>query len=604
MIEAQDTEKIVQELCFQGIPVCPGVAIGELFLLNSTIHTSEIKEEKVPFEKVDQEVSRYYKALQDSQSDIISLKSQTAAGIKGEIVTKILEAHLDIMKDPLITRDVAHAIRKVKKNAEFVFQSVMGEFEQKFKKSISKPFFMERLQDIQDVSRRIIKNLRARDTERMSSTTCSFIIFADQLLPSDTMEADLMHIKGFVTRVGAHTSHTAIIARSGGIPYVVGIDLNEINGAELNKATVIVDGMTGRVIFNPTEYTVTQYRQEQQMLLREKNHEGLQALSYQVKQSVRKKENLISISANLDTPDDLGKLQAFHPKVSIGLFRSEFVVLSNRQFPSEEEQTALYTQMIRSSPDAPVIRLFDIGADKVTPEIINEAEINPALGCRGIRWLLRHEDILVTQLKSLWRASVFGKIQVLLPMITDVEEVKVVKLIVNMVHDDLVMQGCCLIRANLSIGSMIEVPSAVITAEALAQECGFLSLGTNDLSQYTLASDRDNASVRCYPLHPAIVRMIALTVDAAKKANVPLSVCGEAAGSPLFLPLLFGLGIRKISASLTALPGLFVAAELLEVEATVLLAQEALKLSSYDDLEALLRQYATEARIKNKSKSF
>lgn len=534
-----------EEKYLRGFPICPGISIGRPFLF--TAHEEKVPEFKVPDHKIDSEIARYYRALKESRTDLVQLRSRlTQEG--GQEAAAILSTHLEMMHDPYMTVRVEEAIREKGKNTEYVFKTVIGEWEKKFSK-ISDQLFRERLKDFQDISRRIIAHLCKKERCSLAKITSKVIIFAHELAPSDTAEASSACIEAFVTRSGSETSHVAIMARSRGIPFVSNVDFPRFEGSLPSR--VIVDGRRGEVILDPSKKTLATFRQERrkqnvfvQGLKNARFHEAETIDGYKPR-----------LSANIEMFGELDALEQYGGE-GIGLFRTEYLFLAKDSFPTEEEQFLVYKNMVEKlDGHSAVIRTFDIGGDKFGDFYPTRYEKNPYLGCRAIRLMLKEKAAFKTQIRAILRASAFGEVSILFPMISGLAELREASSLVEEGKKELRSQGIPFTR-TLKIGCMIEVPSAAITCDILAKECDFLSIGTNDLVQYALAVDRGNPQMSYLytPTHPSIIRLIKMVVEEGCRAKTPVSVCGEIAADPKFTALLLGLGVHELSVSAPALP--------------------------------------------------
>lgn len=526
-----------EEVILYGCPICPGIAIAPPFFFIQP--KEEVPEFLVPRDQIEGEVARYYQALQHSRRDLVALQKRLRAEGGGEAVA-ILHTHLEMMKDPMMTADVEKEIRLKGKNTEFAFHTVIGGYEKRFSK-ISDLFFQERVKDFRDIARRIIFHLQKKDRPSLNKIKERSIVFAHELVPSDTAEARTEQIEAFVTDAGSDTSHVAIMAREKGIPFVSKIvlpaDIQNISGP------VIVDGETGYVILYPRPDTLRQYKKKREQL-----HQKTLLLHHErLGQAISVDGVAIRVTANVEAfdptigPDLLGA-------DGVGLFRSEYLFLSKGSFPTEEEQLLVYKKLVEASAgQRVVIRTFDVGGDKLGTSYPSRFETNPYLGCRATRLMLREPSVFKIQLRAILRASVFGDIQLLLPMISGVEELRCVKTLIHEVQQECASKGIAF-RSPL-VGCMLEVPSAVLTVDLLLQECDFVSIGTNDLVQYTLAVDRGNHAMEYLyqTTHPAILRSILRVTQEAKKQKKRVSLCGEIAADPSFVPLLLGLGIEELS---------------------------------------------------------
>lgn len=534
-----------RETYLQGYPICPGIAIGRPFFF--TVAEENIPIFSVPDDQIDQEVDRYYRALKNSQKDLLYLQKRLQKE-GGTEAASILAAHLEITRDPLMTVQVEEAIREKGKNTEYVFKTVIGEYEEKFSK-ITDEFFRERLKDFQDISRRIIGHLRKHERKTLSQLDFGSIVFAHELSPSDTAEANMEMIEAFVTRSGAETSHVAIMARAKKRPFVTNVDFPELSVTM--PPQVVVDGRSGIVIINPSKETIAEYRQSKKKL--KIQVKGLQKSN--VLEAVTIDGYKIKLSANVEMYNELDTLSQYGGE-GIGLFRSEYLFLAKDAFPTEDEQFLIYRSIVEKMDGHPsVIRTFDIGGDKLGNFNMSRYEKNPYLGCRAIRLMLRERVVFKTQIRAILRASAFGDVCILFPMISGVLELREAKLLVEEAKNDLLQKGIPFAR-NILIGCMIEVPSAAITCDILAKESDFFSIGTNDLVQYALAVDRGNPAMSYLynPAHPSIIRMIKLVVEEGNRAEKPVAVCGEIAADRRFTSLLLGLGVHELSISPPSLP--------------------------------------------------
>jgi phosphotransferase system enzyme I (PtsI) len=565
----------------QGFPICPGIAIGRPFYF--AVAEENIPEFSVPDDQIDHEVDRYYSALTNSRKDLLSLQKRLQKE-GGNEAAAILGAHLEIMHDPFMTIQMEEAIRQKGKNTEYVFKTAIGEYEQKFRK-ISDEFFRERLKDFQDISRRIIGHLRKHERYTLAQLDYKSIVFAHELSPSDTAEANTEVIEAFVTRSGAETSHVAIMARAKGIPFVSNVDFPDFSISA--PPQVIVDGRSGEVIINPTKETIALYREEGKKL--------------KIHVRVLKQSNMLEaetvdgyktcLSANIEMFNELDTLHQYGGE-GVGLFRSEYLFLAREVFPSEEEQFLVYRSIVEKVGGHPsVIRTFDIGGDKLGNFHMSRYEKNPYLGCRAIRLMLKERTVFKTQIRAILRASAFGEVSILFPMISGVLELREAKAIVEEAKRELLEKGIPFAR-NIPIGCMIEVPSAAITCDILAQECDFLSIGTNDLVQYSLAVDRGNPAMSYLytPAHPSILRLIKLVVDEGNRAKKTVSVCGEIAADPRYTPLLLGLGVHDLSVSSPSLPVVKNVIRRLSIIEARKIAEHALSLSTAMEIEELLEE--------------
>lgn len=577
-----------QEVRLTGYPICTGIAIGRPFFFS--VPEDNVPEFLVSSDKIDHEVDRYYKALKSSQQDLLFLRTRLQKE-GGQEAVSILSSHLEMIYDPLMTTQVEEAIREKGKNTEYAFKSVINEYEKKFSK-ITDAFFRERLKDFQDISRRIIGHLRKREQCKLSQLTSPAVVFAHELSPSDTAEANTDVIEAFVTRTGAETSHVAIMARAMGIPFVSNVDFPDLSISI--PPQVIVDGRFGHVIINPTKQSLNYYLEEQKKL-------KIEVVGFQ-KAGVLAAETLdghkTRLSANVEM---IGELDTFlqYGGEGIGLFRSEYLFLARDAFPPEDEQFCVYRNVVEKVAGyRSVIRTFDIGGDKLGNFHMTRYEKNPYLGCRAVRLMRREYEVFKTQMKAILRASAFGEVGILFPMISGITELRECKVVLEEAKAELLRKGIPFSR-SIPIGCMVEVPSAAITCDILAKECDFLSIGTNDLVQYVLAADRDNAAVRYLytPTHPSILRLIKMVVEEGNRFNIPVSICGEIAADPRFTPLLIGLGLQELSIAPPALPTIKERIRSLKLIDAQNVAIEALACATPIEVEELLEREHKKFRL-------
>ena len=574
------------EIRFLGSPVSEGVAIGIPYFINS-FQEAVIPEFAISIGEIDGEIARYRRAIFSSREDLQRLQNDLVNEGSTDAVT-IIDTHIQMLEDPLITTHMEERIRLMKQNTESVFRSVIQEYEKRFART-EDYFFQQRLIDVLDVSKRILGHLIPTYSVSINEIPANSIICAKELNPSYTAGLQASRVKAFVIQLGGGNSHTALIARAKGIPFVSCIDVQLLQSAQ--GKWVIVDGITGEIIINPHPKTVEKYRKLENSLNAEYNF-----LEEEVHLEARTLDGqYMHLYANVS---DLSDLESLHRQKleGVGLYRSEYLVLANPQLIySEEEQCKAYTTILQKAQGLPVnIRVFDIGGDK-HPDLFleQEREVNPILGCRGIRFLLRFKDIFRTQLRALFRAAPHGDLHLILPLISDIEELRKSKKFMESVKEEMRLEGFLYSRP-ISIGCMIEVPSAVIISDFITKECDFLSFGSNDLIQYALGIDRSNPlmSDLCYPAHPSAIRLMQMTVKEAKKAGKPICICGEIASNPHFIPLLIGLGITHLSCSPRFIPAIKQVIRKCTLSQTKQLAEHILTLSTYAEIsQALLEAH-------------
>ncbi|MBF5059893.1 phosphoenolpyruvate--protein phosphotransferase [Candidatus Neptunochlamydia vexilliferae] len=570
----------LEEIILEGAPISGGIAIGSLFFLEG-FQEEIVPEFSIPTAEVEKEIGRYRRAVHSSREDLHDLQRFLAKEGSSEAVS-IIDTHIQMLEDPFMTTFMEKKIRQRMKNTETVFRSVMVDYEKEFSK-VKDNFFKQRLLDVKDLSQRILRNLHPRKALKTEDIPDNSIIFTKELVPSSIAEASKGQVKGFVTEIGGTTSHAALIARSKGVPYVANISIDAL--FPYKGSPVIIDGKTGTAIVNPSKATLDKYQSQQ-----ETDEAQKVATIEEAEEGIQTKDGAkVTVFANIENLSDLDLLGPYKAE-GIGLFRSEFLFFGKElETFSEEDQFVLYQQVMEKAKGMPVIfRTFDVGGDKGNVNLYEE-EPNPALGCRGIRFLLRNKEIFVQQLRALLRVSLDGDLRILLPMISDVSELLESKELLQEAALQLRSEGHE-IADEIPIGCMIEVPSAVMTCDHLASACDFLSIGTNDLTQYTLAADRATQDVQPFykPLHPSILRMIKRVVEASEKQEIPVSLCGEMASNPLMTPLLLGLGVRKFSCASRYIPQVKKVIAQLSTNELRSLAEEALSLHTAEEVETFL----------------
>lgn len=569
------------EIKVRGIPICRGIAIGKSYFFNTV--EDKVHEFEIADHELDKEIAHFRQALEKSKEDIELLKRELEKE-GGQEGVAILEAHLEILQDPLLTTNIELEISQTKKNAEFVFNKHIKEFQKKFS-AIPDPFFQERFKDLQAIARRILGYLRNAVPISLAGIPKNSIVFAQELAAYDSAEANVGSICGFVTQSGGPTSHAAIVAKAKGIPFVANIDFASLKQSE--DSMVIVDGRTGDVFVNPNEATLNKYRAIQLQL--ETHFKKLESSGKLKSETID--GHAVRVSANIEMMNELDLLRQYGCQ-GIGLFRSEYFFLSKGIFPAEDEQYQIYRWIIEKMNGLPVvIRAFDVGGDKVIDSEFILPEANPFLGLRAIRFLLKEKNIFKTQLRAILRASVHGDVSILFPMISGLPELMQAKNILKETEQELIREGIKL-KARVRVGCMIEVPSAAIIVDLLAAECDFLSIGTNDLIQYSLAVDRENESISWMynPTHPSIIRLIKLIIQEANRHEIPVTVCGEVASDPRFTPLLLGLGVHELSVSSRFIPTIKNAVRNTYLLSATILAEKVSTLSSSIEIQTFLNE--------------
>lgn len=580
-----------EEILIKGFPVSEGIAIGIPFFFQPVVE--EIPAFPITLKEVDNEIARYRSALFSSRQDLTQIRTHLAEEAADEAAT-IIDTHIQMLEDPLITVHMEEKIRQTLQNPEAVFHSVIVDYEKRFSQKADASF-QDRIVDVMDLAKRVLGHLRPSKGPSLSMVPLNSIVFAKELIPSHTA-SDTSRISAFVTQLGGGNSHTALIARAKGIPYVVSVDVDALQN--ISTKCVIVDGQTGDVIFNPTALTLEKYKQRK-TCIKTTNQLLQKELQYDA-------ETIdgccIQVYANIGSIQDLESFPQLGAE-GIGLFRTEYLFFQHRKLiSSEEEQYRAYLELVKTVGKVPiVIRVFDVGGDK-NPELFaeGEREPNPVLGCRGIRFLLRHREIFKTQLRAILRAAVHGDIRILLPLISDIDELDSARELISELEQTLKVEEIPF-KANIPVGCMIEVPSAVLICDVIAKKSDFVSIGTNDLVQYTLGIDRSNPAMSdfCYPAHPSVLRMIKMVNTETKRHGKAVSICGEIASNPLFVPLLIGLGVDQLSCSPRYIPIVKRAIRQTSLFAAYQLAQRVLSLNSTSEVsKVLLEAYNTSSSSK------
>lgn len=568
---------------FHGVGVSPGIARGTIF-----VHRPE--DEEPPVRQISEsdfpaEIARFEAALMATRAQILEMQQRIAEAI-GSKDAGIFDAHLLVVEDRTLIDEVLRTLTREKTNIEHVFQKVASRYS-KTLSEIDDPYLRERALDIHDVTRRVIHNLMGKAGPTLSSITSPHILVAHNLTPSDTAQLNRTLVLGFVTDVGSKTSHTAIMARSLSIPAVVG--LHNVSTALATGDHVLLDGYNGLLILNPTDQTLWEYGELEfkQGQVEEKLVELRETTS------TTTDGRHVILSANIELPEDVDLVKKSGAE-GVGLYRTEFFYLNKTDLPTEEEQFRTYQKVAQEvMPNSVIIRTLDLGGDKFMTALQLPEELNPFLGWRAIRFCLERVDIFKTQLRAILRASISGNVRLMYPMISGLQELKRANEILEECRQELRNEGIPF-NEKMEVGAMIEVPSAAVVADLLAKEVNFFSIGTNDLIQYTIAVDRVNERISYLyePTHPAIIRLIKMTVDAAHAHNLWVGVCGEMAGEILLTPLLIGLGVDELSTGAALVPRVKRAVQSLDVGICLKLVEDIRQLDSAEQILARCQEIA------------
>ncbi len=572
------------EKVFRGIPVSNGVCRAKILVLGKPQHT--IHRQTISETHLHEEVTRLERALVQTRHEILDVqrKVTTAMGAKEG---SIFDAHLLVLEDRTLIDEVVRTINEEKVNAEFAFHTVAERYASTLA-AIEDDYLRERAGDMRDVTTRVLNNLLGKQDEvNLKQLEEPCIVISHDLTPSNTAQMDRTKVLGFATDIGSKTSHTAIMARSMRIPAVVGLKTASL---ELQTGQyALLDGFNGNVILNPTDQTLFEYGQliRKQVTLQEKLRDIL------LKPAVTLDGHRVFLSANVEQASDSEAVIASGAE-GVGLFRTEYLFINRDTLPTEEEQYQAYRCMAEALKPHPVtIRTFDLGGDKFLSHLQVPTEMNPFLGWRAIRFCLEEKDVFRAQLRAILRASAHGNIRMMYPMISGLEELNQANALVEEYKGEL-RQEDIPYDEKLEIGAMIEIPSAALIADAMGKQVKFFSLGTNDLIQYTLAVDRMNEKIAhlYQPTHPAIIRLIKATVDAARKNKISVSVCGEMAGEPIMTALLIGLGVDELSAAPPLVPQIKYMVRRLKHSETLALAEFAMTSESSADILSKCQELA------------
>jgi phosphotransferase system enzyme I (PtsI) len=539
------SDNAMPETRFQGVGVSPGLARGAIHVMRDD--GDEVARHRILAGDIPNEIGRFETALILTRAQILEMQERIAESI-GAKDAGIFDAHLLVVEDRTLIDEVLRKLEADLCNVEFVFQEVATHYADTLSK-IDDPYLRERALDIQDVTRRVIRNLQGKAPKSFLALTEPHILVAHNITPSDTATMNREFVLGLATDLGSRTSHTAIMARSLGLPAVVG--LHDATEKLRDGQQVLLDGYSGLLILDPTAATLLHYGE----LEHRKVQVAEQLTGLRETKSTTRDGRHIVLSANIELPDEV-EAAPRNGAEGIGLYRTEFLYLNRTTLPSEEEQYATYRKVAEQvMPHPLIIRTFDLGGDKVAGAMGSDDELNPFLGERAIRFCLENPEMFKAQLRAIIRASAVGNVKIMFPMISGLEELRRALACLEECKAELEREGQAF-NHETEVGAMIEIPSAAISADRLAREVDFFSIGTNDLIQYAIAVDRVNERIaHLYaPTHPSVLRLLKMVADAAHAHDIWVGVCGEMAGDLALVPLLLGLGMDELSVGASLVP--------------------------------------------------
>lgn len=569
----------------KGIAASKGIVIAKAYKLEDVA----MKVEKTKIHNVDEENGKLKDCIEITVKELEQIRDKAKVNISEES-GEIFEAHIQIVKDPEFVGAITNMVKNDKVNVDFAVNEVANMFAAMFE-GMDNEYMKERAADIRDVTKRLLAHVLGIKICNPTLIDEEVIVIADDLTPSDTAQLNKKYVLGFITNIGGRTSHSAIMARTLEIPAVVGTKriLSKANDGDM----LILDGLSGDVIINPSDNEIKiyeekkqKYEEQKKIYAKLKNETSLTTDDYHVE-----------LVANIGSPSDVDGVIK-NGGEGVGLYRTEFLYMGRDNFPTEDEQFEAYKEVLHRMEGKPVvIRTLDIGGDKELPYLEMPEEMNPFLGHRAIRLCLDKVELFKTQLRALLRASVYGNLKIMFPMIATISEFKMAKAVLNETEKELIEEGVK-VSDEIEVGIMVEIPAAAILADQFAREVDFFSIGTNDLIQYTFAADRMNQQVSYLyqPYNPSLLRLIKMVIDAAHKEGKWAGMCGEMAGEELAVPILLGLGLDEFSMSATSiLPARYLISKSSKKEMEEL-AEKALNMSSNEDVMNLVKEHIVEGK--------
>ncbi len=570
-----------KEIILKGIPASPGIVSGKAFLFGREQYT--IPRRAIRDDQIQNEIKRFKDALIQTKNEILEIKKRISEEM-GVEQAQIFSAHLLVIDDSMLIEEVISKLKKEKLSIEYVFQDVLKRYIKVFS-DMDDEYLKERISDINDVGRRILRNLIGAKEDILSNLKEKVMVVAYDLSPSDTATMHKKNVKGFATDIGGRTSHTAIMAKSLEIPAVVGLET--LTKKVETGDTIIIDGTHGTVVINPSPKTLKKYEIDRERLEAFEKH----LLELKNLPCVTLDGRKIELSANIEVPEDVPSVIA-HGAEGIGLYRTEYFYMNRKDLPTEDEQYKAYSTVAKKvKPNPVIIRTLDLGGDKFLSQLDVPQQMNPFLGWRAIRFCLARPDIFKTQLRAILRSSIHGKLKMMYPMISGLDELRQANAILEEAKKELKKESIQF-NEDMEVGAMIEVPSAALTSDILAKEVAFFSIGTNDLIQYSLAVDRVNEKIAYLyePAHPAVLRLIKTIIENGHNAGIWIGMCGEMAGDIVMTIILLGLGLDEFSTSPIATPEIKRIIRSVTMAQAKEIAQEAINLPTGKEIEKFARK--------------